>query len=168
MRDCWVRDVAGSGVFPQPTRYFVTPVDTASDEKAREDWFSCALAHADGCDVLLLDPDTGLCPDRTHNPQYASTHEVLTAVSAGKSVLTVQFGRPGNLEKNAGLARTRLTKLAAVLEHNGLPQPWGFWWGDRHKVGILVAPARPHRETLGTRRDQLLFHAGWTHRLVAL
>ncbi len=160
-----IRTLQDAGVFPATTRFFDVPIDEATD---RKEWFEKALHQTRDCDLLLMDPDTGLSPDLCPGPTYASVTEVLQAVSGNKSVILVQFGRPGNLERAPTLARQRLSELSTKLSKAGQPSPWGFWWPDQHKVALLVAPAAKHEQLLLQRSDSVSVHPGWETKITRL
>ena len=105
------------------------------------------------CDLIFLDPDTGLPPGRraenVGGEEYALLDEVLSLSRRDQSVVCVQFGGPGNFEREPEIARQRLAALSAALKAEGFPEPWGLWWRAGHKVGFLVAPAQPIRTRCG-------------------
>jgi hypothetical protein len=86
----------------------------------------------------------------------------------GQSVVCVQFGAPGNFEREPEIARRRLAVLSATLKAEGFPEPWGLWWRDGHKVGLLVAPSTAHSDTLRRRRDEILIDPAWNGKIATL
>ena len=63
------------------------------------------------------------------------------------------------------IARQRLAALSAALTAQALPEPWGLWWRDRHKVGLLVAPSAHHAGTLRARTDEIPADAAWSRKV---
>ena len=125
------------------------------------------------CDLIFLDPDTGLLPrgskaENTGGEGYATVNEITTLCRRGQSVVCVQFGRPGNLEREPVLARQQLAVLSAALTAERFPEPWGLWWRDQHKVGFIVAPNARHVDTLRARSQEVLADGAWAKKVAPL
>ena len=171
-----VGDVEQRGILFWNTIFFANPLATAALAPAerggaRGRWFSDATKTVRDSDVVFLDPDTGLIglSSRTaKRDEYALIDEVKRTVDSGRSVVCVQFGRPGNLEKQPSLARARMKALADVLVASGHPKPFGLWWRDTHKVGFIIAPSKNHAATLRERAASTLAHPAWRSRLSEL
>lgn len=172
-----VGDVEQRGILPLNTIFFPHPLATtalapAERGDARGRWFMDATTTIRDSDVVFLDPDTGLIDksSRTKKPrdEYALIDEVKRIVDSGRSVVCVQFGRPGNLEKQPSLARARMKALADVLVASGHPKPLGLWWRDTHMVGFIIAPSKNHAATLRERAASTLAHPAWRSRLSEL
>ena len=95
----------------------------------------------------------------------ATIDEIISLCRRGQSVVSVQFGAPGNLEREPVIARQRLATLNAALTAHALPALWGLWWRDGHKVGMLIAPSASHAVTLRTRTDYILADAAWSKKV---
>jgi hypothetical protein len=171
-------DIELGNVLPGNTVFYSRPLSTTAIERTsrrtvRDRWFQdgCALTRA--CDLVFLDPDTGLLPagrkaENTGGEEYALLEEVMSLCRRGQSVVCVQFGAPGNFEREPEIARRRLADLSAALKAEGFPEPWGLWWRDGHKVGLLVAPSKAHSATLRRRRDDVLIDPAWNGRIATL
>jgi hypothetical protein len=172
-----VGDVEQRGILPVNTIFFSRPLATtalarAERGDARRRWFLEATTTVRDSDVVFLDPDTGLIgpSSGTTKPrdEYALIDEVKGVVDSGRSVVCVQFGRPGNLEKQPSLARAQMTALADVLIASDHPKPLGLWWRDTHKIGFIIAPSKKHAATLRKRAASTLAHPAWSSRLSEL
>jgi hypothetical protein len=173
-----LEDVERGNVLPGNTVFYGRPLSTTAIERTsrrtvRDRWFEdgCALTRA--CDLVFLDPDTGLLPagrkaENTAGEEYALLEEVISLCRRGQSVVCVQFGAPGNFEREPEIARRRLAVLSATLKAEGFPEPWGLWWRDGHKVGLLVAPSTAHSDTLRRRRDEILIDPAWDGKIATL
>ena len=86
--------------------------------------------------------------------------------SAASSLFSFRdsFGAPGNFEREPVIARQRLAALSATLTAQALPEPWGLWWRDRHKVGLIVAPSAHHAGTRRARTDEILGDAAGSRK----
>lgn len=93
---------------------------------------------------------------------------MLAFLGRGQSVAVIQFGLPQNLEPAPNLARQRLASLGQALKEKGYREPWGLWWRDKHKVGMLVAPSDLHAQVLRERTDAILAHAAWSQDVTLL
>jgi hypothetical protein len=172
-----LQDIEQSGVLPDNTLFYGVPLSTTAlgrtaRREARERWFEngCGFTHA--CDLIFLDPDTGLMPTRrnvqnANGEEYATNDEIVALCRRGQSVVCVQFGAPGNFEREPLIARQRLAALTAALTAECFPKPWGLWWQDGHKVGLIVAPSAPHADTLRARTDELLAEPDGTGKSVS-
>ena len=150
--------------------YNVTRTATSTVDRGRAHKI-LAATHFDN--VIFFDPDTGLLPtgrkaENAGGEEYATIDEVLSLCRRGQSVVCVQFGAPGNFEREPVNARQRLAALRAALVEQDLPEPWGLWWRDQHTVGFIVAPAVRHAETLAARRAEVLADPAWSMRVSSL
>ena len=171
-------DIERGGVLPNTTVFYAAPLATSVLDRAaraenRRRWFEDGLTVTTECDIILLDPDTGLLPPRrkvenSGGEEYATLDEILALCRRGQCVVTVQFGAPQNFESEPVKARERLAMLRAALTARGLPEPFGLWWRDGHKVGLLVAPCEKHGELLRARRDAILADARWSKKVAGL
>jgi hypothetical protein len=64
--------------------------------------------------------------------------------------------------------RERLKQLSVALRTNGYAAPFGFWWTDRIRIGLLVAPAPDHEAEVRQRANEILTDAAWSKKVVAL
>jgi hypothetical protein len=164
-------DIERGSVLPDNTIFYSAPLSTTALERtvrraARQRWFDDGCASTQACDLVFLDPDTGLLPagrraENAGGEEYATIDEVISLCRRGQSVVCVQFGAPGNFEREPVIARQRLSALHAALTAQGFPEPWGLWWRDRHKVGLIVAPAARHASMLRARSEDVLDDAAW-------
>ena len=160
---------------PDNTVFYAAPLSTTAVERTarravRQQWFDDGCALTQACDLIFLDPDTGLLPtgrkaENADGEEYATIDEVISLCRRGQSVVCVQFGAPGNFEREPVIARQRLAALSAALTAQALPEPWGLWWRDRHKVGLIVAPSAHHAGTLRARTDEILADAAWSRKV---
>jgi hypothetical protein len=164
--------VAGNAVFygrPLST----TAIDRKGRRTVRDQWFQDGCVLTRDCNLIFLDPDTGLLPpgrkvENAGGEEYATHEEIIALCQRGQSVVAVQFGSPGNFERDPEIARARLAALGAALNTNGFPEPWGLWWRDGHKVGLIVAPSAAHPDALRLRREELLADPAWDGKLSLL
>jgi hypothetical protein len=172
-----VADLETSTALPKGTKFHsdvlrTTTLPRAERLAARRKWFERAMKSVAGQDVVLLDPDTGvLKPDakveNSRGEEYASLDEVRRLLDREQSVVIVQFGKPQNFESEPVTARARLATLKSATA-GAHPEPFGLWWKDGHKIGLLVAPCHAHGERLEERRASLLAHPGWSKQVTAL
>jgi hypothetical protein len=173
-----LEDVERGKVLPGNTVFYGRPLSTtAIDRKGRRtvrgQWFQDGCVLTRDCNLIFLDPDTGLLPagrkaENAGGEEYATLEEVVELCQRGQSVVTVQFGSPGNFEREPEIARARLAALGAALNANGFPGPWGLWWRDGHKVGLIVAPSAAHSDALRLRMEQVLADPAWEGKISAL
>ena len=147
-----------------------TVVERTARRAVRQQWFDDGCGLTQACDLIFLDADTGLLPtgrraENADGEEYATIDEVISLCRRGQSVVCVQFGAPGNFEREPVIARQRLAALSAALTAQTLPEPWGPWWRDRHKVGLIVAPSAHHAGTLRARTDEILADAAWSRKV---
>jgi hypothetical protein len=171
-------DKERSNVLPGNTVFYGRPLSTtaigrAGRRTARDGWFQEASALTRDCDLVFLDPDTGLLPpgrkaENAGGEEYALLEEALSLCRRDQSVVCVQFGAPGNFEREPRITLDRLTALSAAMEAASLPEPWGLWWPDGHKVGLLVAPSRAHSAVLRARSNEILSDPAWNGKVVLL
>jgi len=171
-------DIQHGGVLPAATAFHASALSTTALDRptrlaARKRWFEDGCALTRDCDVIFVDPDTGLLPpgrkaENAGGEEYATLDELLALCRRGQSVVCVQFGAPQHFEKEPAIARQRLVALSATLTANTLPEPWGLWWQDGHKVGLLVVPNARHSVALRARTDAILADAGWRKKVIAL
>lgn len=176
--DLTIDDIERGGVLPDTTVFYTAPLATSALDRAarlknRKRWFQDGLGLTADCDVIFLDPDTGLLPpgrkiENSGGEEYATLDEILALCNRGQSVVSVQFGAPQNFEREPVKARERLAMLGAAVAAQGLPEPFGLWWRDSHKVGLLVSPCDRHADLLRGRRDAILADGGWSNKIVAL
>ena len=176
--DLTLEDVERGGILPVSAVFYSAPLATSGLDRtlraqARLRWFEDGLALTRSCDLVFLDPDTGLLPPRRRpgnkgGEEYTTLEEVLTVCRRGQSVVIVQFGSPQNFEREPIIARERLAMLRGALAAEGLPTPWGIWWRDGHKVGLLVAPCELHRAALRARTDEIFADPAWSSKVIAL
>ena len=155
--------------------FYSRPLSTTVIERRlrradRDRWFQAGRELTRDCDLIFLDPDTGVLPDgrkaeNAGGEEYAAIEEILSLCQRGQSVVCVQFGAPGNFEREPEIARRRLAALSAALKAESFSEPWGLWWRDRHKVGLLVAPSKAHSDRLRCRRDEVLVDPAWNGRV---
>jgi hypothetical protein len=170
-----LEDIERGSVLPDNTVFYSLPLSTttlarAARRAARQQWFDDGCALTQGCDLIFLDPDTGLLPtsrkaENAGGEEYATIDEVISLCRRGQSIVSVQFGAPGNFEREPAIARQRLAALRAALTAQGFPEPWGLWWRDRHKVGLIVAPNARHAGALRARSDEILADAAWSKKV---
>jgi hypothetical protein len=173
-----LEDIERGKVLPASTVFYGRPLSTTVlDRKirrtARDEWFQDGCALTRDCNVIFLDPDTGLLPpgrkaENAGGEEYAALDEVMSLCQRGQSVVCVQFGSPGNFEREPEIARTRLAALGAALKGKAFPEPWGLWWRDGHKVGLLVAPSTAHSAIMRRRRDEILNDLAWKGKIAPL
>lgn len=171
-----VRDVERTGVLPNGTTFYCEPIDAVHGHipsLSREAWFAGALLATVEASLVFLDPDTGLLRPGQNvadgdQKQYATVEEIMEFQARGQSVAVIQFGAPGNAEPEPRIARAKLATLSAVAREHGRPAPWGLWWADTHKVGLLVAPHVDHTDILCRRRDEILADPAWGKRVQRL
>ncbi len=173
-----LEDIERGSVLPDNTVFYTAPLSTTALARgtrrmARQRWFADGCRLTQECDLIFLDPDTGLLPtsrkaENADGEEYATNDEVISLVRREQSVVCVQFGAPGHFEREPVNARQRLAALRAALAEEGFPEPWGLWWRDQHKVGFIVAPAVRHAETLATRRAEVLANGAWSTRVSLL
>jgi len=168
-------DIERGKVLPDNTVFYAAPLSTTAlgrtaRHAARQRWFDsgCELTH--DCDLIFLDPDTGLLPtdrkaENADGEEYATLDEITALCRRNQSVVCVQFGRPGNFEREPVLARQRLAALSAALTAEGSPKPWGLWWRDGHKVALLIAPSARNAAALRARTDEILVDAAWSRKV---
>ena len=126
-----LEDIERGNVLPGNTVFYGRPLSTTAIERTsrrtvRDRWFQdgCALTRA--CDLVFLDPDTGLLPsgrkaENTGGEEYALLEEVISLCRRGQSVVCVQFGAPGNFEREPEIARRRLASLSDGAEGSRAP-----------------------------------------------
>ena len=173
-----LEDIERNNVLPNETVFYAAPLSTTAlkhtaRRAARQQWFEDGYRRTQACDLIFLDPDTGLLPtshkvDNKDGEKYARIEEVISLCRRGQSVVCIQFGRPGNLEREPLIARQRLAELRAALVEKGFPKPWGLWWPEQHKVGLIVTPNARHVDTLRERREAVLVGAAWARTVTAL
>jgi hypothetical protein len=176
--DLTLADIEQGDVLPSNTIFHAAPLSTRAVDQslrlaARERWFEGGCAATRECDLVFLDPDTGILPtgrkpENVGGDEFATVEEVVSLVRRGQSVVCVQFGRPGNLEPEPELARQRLAALNDALTANGLPAPWGLWWRDTHKVALIIASSTKHADSLLARTEQILASRHWSASVSAL
>jgi hypothetical protein len=164
-----LEDIERGNVLPGNTVFYGRPLSTTAIERtarraARQRWFEDGCALTRDCDLIFLDPDTGLLPpgrkaENADGEEYAMLDEIISLCRRGQSVVCVQFGAPGNFEREPVIASS------AALTAQGFPEPWGLWWRDGHKVGLIVAPCTPHAATLRARTDEILADAAWSRKV---
>src|SRR5262249_17912797 len=103
-----LEDIERSTVLPGNTVFYGRPLSTTAIDRAgrriaRDAWFEEGSAVTRNCDLIFLDPDTGLLPpgrraENVGGEEYALLEEVLSLCRRGQSVVCVQFGAPGNFE----------------------------------------------------------------------
>lgn len=173
-----LQDIERSKVLGASTVFYDAPLSTTALDRtarsaSRRQWFQDGYALTQPCDLVFLDPDTGLLPNgrRAENAggeEYATVDEVLALCRRGQSVVCVQFGAPGNFEREPIIGRARLAALRAASTAQGLPAPWGLWWRDGHKVGLLVAPCVRHAGVLRARTEDALVNGAWSAKVGSL
>ncbi len=173
-----LEDIERGNVLPGNTIFDSRPLSTtaiarASRRTVRDQWFQVGCGLTRACDLVFLDPDTGVLPpgrkaENSGGEEYALLEEVMSLYRRGQSVVCVQFGAPGNFEREPEIARRRLAALSAALKAEGFPEPWGLWWRDGHKVGLLVAPSAAHSDTLRLRRDEILIDPAWNGKVATV
>jgi hypothetical protein len=176
--DSTLDDIERGDVLPGNTVFYgrplaTTAIDRADRRTARDQWFQNGCVLTRDCNLIFLDPDTGLLPpgrkaENAGGEEYATLEEVIALCQRGQSVVSVQFGSPGNFEREPEIARARLAALGAALNANGFPEPWGLWWRDGHKVGVIVAPSAAHSDALRLRREEVLADPAWEGKLSRL
>ena len=173
-----VNDVLKSGVFAARTASFVDELKWSESaarltrEKQRRRWLGRALIVTAECDVVFFDPDTGIAgtrirPNQKKATKYTFLHEISEFVAREQTVVTVQFGKPGGLEKGPLLATQRLGELTEALGNTCAP-PIGLWWSRGHNVGMLIAPAKKHSNLVRRRALALLNDPRWKPFLTEL
>jgi hypothetical protein len=177
-RKLTVKDIEREGVLPVSTVFYPSPLETSNLDRSRRSgerqrWFAQGLARIEDCNLVFFDPDTGLLPSarKCHNArgeEYATLEEILEVCRRGQSVVCVQFGAPQNFEREPKIARDRLATLHIRLAAEGFPDPFGIWWPDRHKVGLLIAPCKSHAVTLRKRWNAILNDPIWSGKVRAL
>jgi hypothetical protein len=173
-----LEDIEHGKVLPGNTVFYGRPLSTTAAERkrrqtVRDQWFQDGWVLTRDCNLIFLDPDTGLLPpgrkaENAGGEEYATLDEVIALCQRGQSVVSVQFGSPGNFERQPEIARARLAALGAALNVNGFPGPWGLWWRDGHKVGLIVAPSAAHADTLRLRTDEILRDPAWNEKIFPL
>jgi hypothetical protein len=173
-----LEDIERGKVLPASTVFYgrslsTTVLDRKVRRTVRDEWFQGGCALTRDCNLIFLDPDTGLLPasrkaDNAGGEEYAALEEVIALSQRGQSVVRVQFGSPGNFEREPEIAGARLAALGAALKGRGFPEPWGLWWRDGHKVGLLVAPSTAHSAILRLRRDEILNDPAWKGKIAPL
>jgi hypothetical protein len=173
-----LEDIERGNVLPSNTVFYsrllsTTAIERTGRRSARDQWFQEGCAITPDCNLVFLDPDTGLLPtgrkaENAGGEEYALIEEVISLCQRGQSVVCVQFGSPGNFEREPEIARARLAALGAALNANGFPEPWGLWWRDGHKVGLLVAPSTTDSDILRLRRDDILNDPAWKGKIAPL
>lgn len=173
-----LEDIEHGEVLPSSTVFYRRPLCTTVSERksrrtVRDQWFQDGCALTRDCNLVFLDADTGLLPpgrkaENAGGEEYALFKEVISLCQRGQSVVCVQFGSPGNFEREPQIARSRLAALGAALNANSFPDPWGLWWRDGHKVGLIVAPGAAHSDVLRLRTNEALSDPAWEGKLSLL
>lgn len=172
-RDLTVKDVERRNALPPSTVFYSSPLTTSPlarklRREERKRWFESGFKRAKDCDLVFLDPDTGLLPsmrkcENKDGEKYATLEEVSAILRSNRSVISVQFGLPQGFERGEPTnARKQLAMLCSALTSEGFPKPFGIWWPDRHKVGLLIAPCASHATALQERRDAILRDGNWS------
>jgi len=107
--DPTLEDIERAGILPPSAVFYSSPLATSGLDRtlpmqARRRWFEDGLALTRNCELVFLDPDTGLLPPRRKHgnkggEEYATLEEVLTVCRRGQSVVIVQFGDPQSFER---------------------------------------------------------------------
>jgi hypothetical protein len=173
-----LEDIERGNVLPSNTVFYSRPLSTTTIERRlrradRDRWFQDGCALTRDCDLIFLDPDTGVLPagrkaENSGGEEYALVEEIISLCQRGQSVVCVQFGAPGNFEREPEIARRRLAALSAALKAEGFPEPRGLWWRDGHKAGMLVAPSAVHSDSLRLRGDGILIDPAWQGKVAQL
>ena len=154
-----VKGIATSGIHPETTCYFgerVPPLQGKDTPKLRKAWAGRAFKATKECELVFLDPDNGLEPDRkkpgnTH-PKHARIDEIKPYLDRGQSVAIYQ-----NLtmdKKMNHLVNEKLDEIErklgcsafAMLYAAGRTQSW---------VSFIVIPAPEHRGRLRVRAETM-------------
>ena len=96
-----LEDIEREDVLPRNTVFYRAPLSTTSLDRrerraARQRWFDDGYRLAQACDLIFLDPDTGLLPsgrkaENADGEEYATIDEVISLCRRGQSVVCVQF-----------------------------------------------------------------------------
>jgi hypothetical protein len=164
-----------SGVFPPGTSFFdnlltfagIGVKDLEARAAQRDQWLAAGLTAVAACNVVFLDPDTGIGSGnvgRTDDKgtEYAFSEEINHfAATPGRTVIVTQFGRPPRLRERHRLIRERLKGLVAA-NNPSRPTPVGVWHEGAHSVGLLVMPAESHAAAIHHVLGRLCSTAPWS------
>ena len=96
-----VDKVEGGGVFPKDTVFYSEPVpgrEGKGSAEKRKEWAVAAQERVAGCDLVFVDPDTGLESSKKGNtgPEYVRVDELPPYRDNGQSLVVYQhLGRSG-------------------------------------------------------------------------
>ena len=171
-----VRSIERSNIFPQGTEFYGIPLATEGRELAsiarlaqRGQWVRGALKKMTGCDIVFVDPDTGLDagvrPHSEKAAKYAFFEELSPYLCRGQSLVIYQHLNPhypleGQVEQiNERVAeiKARLqTSVAIALLFRPLPRRAFFIVPNKRDEDVLsrrtegfLACWRGHFERMG-------------------
>lgn len=108
-----ISDLQDAGILPQDTCFYSVPLPTAAPALTRERreraveerhaWCEGALKAVAGCDVIFLDPDNGLAPNKVNKwakrgRKYVFPDELWRFLESGRTVILYQHQRRQKIE----------------------------------------------------------------------
>jgi hypothetical protein len=171
-----VRHVQAAGILPARTAFYSEPLTfpqipprrVADRLRQRGAWLEGALAAMTRCDLVFVDPDSGLAPPgvRGHTdagPRYAFLDELRSFVDVGKTVVVIQFFRRD--VPRAEQIRQRVHEIRAAIP--GEAPPLALWWRQRVSLAFLVVHATPEQAVILRGRAQRLLSGRASHFFAA-
>jgi hypothetical protein len=170
-KDRSIKAVQASRIFPPSTCYYDEPLSFRafphhlSRRRHRRDWFINALKAVSSCDVVFLDPDTGLEGttrrpyEHDEGPKYVSYDEVEKLLEQEKSIIIYQHVRQIKPEQ---LLEKRVWEIRECLGYQG--EVLSVYMKSKSESDgrlFLILPQEKHRVFLTDRLAE--FKQTWAH-----
>jgi alkylated DNA nucleotide flippase Atl1 len=130
-----IQDVENAGLLPEGTVYYNKPLKYSFlpvNHACRKSWQKSAMAALSTCDIVFLDPDTGVVANdyldvngyvknnfylqnaKRDGTRYASMEEMRDYLTSGKSLIVFQYGQRTGIEPQLETVCRRLNKYVGT------------------------------------------------------
>ena len=157
-----IKGIEAGGVLPEDTVYFPCLVPKRQGKVSagkRKKWAQAAHDKTADCDLVFVDPDTGIEPAGARGntkPEHVRIDELTPYVERGQSLVVYQHqSRKETISEQVG---GKMALLKRALNRPAFSMTYKRHKGDR--VIFLVAPAPDHWDCL-LARAQVMLSKGW-------
>lgn len=130
-----IKDVEHAGLLPEGTVYYSKPLKYSFlpvNYARRNGWHKAALGALSTCDIVFLDPDTGVVAndfldgngyakrcfymqnEKRDGTRYVSLEELRDYLASGKSLIVFQYGQRTGIEPQLESVTRRLSKFVGA------------------------------------------------------
>ena len=153
-----IEDSINSPILPCETLHYKLPIPRPANIASRRRWFNEAMAKTAGCDVIFLNPDTGIDWNGRAKLRYVHHWELERLLGGTKEKIVVIYQHAQRTDWVANNTR-RLRGDPLAVQHL-----WVCTWQAVSKRGYFIAARTEEQRKKIEERIEILRNSLWVRR----